>query len=508
MTSTIRYAIPIALMLCLILVSFDVERALADVTITVVTPTGGSLSATSDCSDVAKTTSYIWVNCNNVLYNLNPNTYAVIGSLAVTMASSETMLGSVSGNTVYLSHSGVLSKYQWNGTGIEQTGSYSSCGTLGSIINYDSAGYIWFVCTTDRVVRLNGATMTEAFNADLTDGAGIECGSPQRVHYSPLDNIGVVRCGTQNTMATFSIASSTSATMLDSDVGTIANNNLYIYGFINVIVAMDGSNIERWTYNSTTGVTTLATTIVAGNDNCRSEVSDQADSFMVCIDDSGTSTQIFGIKSNTTDTYIIVNALQTGFDASAGIGENYVSGTFSTWYVASSLNNQRIIIISGLRDSGTNPEPPSGGNGTSVGGVDCTLPENEQILLCRIGGNGAIGSAGDFIVGNGTQGTGVSGIICSIGLVDCETDDNIQTNGIGYLLTIVALGIMIGVLWVASRGDLQSIPTFIWFLGTLALVGAVTLFGWIDPTFLVITIIVVVALATAKAKGLFGSDFS
>jgi hypothetical protein len=65
---------------------------------------------------------------------------------------------------------------------------------------------------------------------------------------------------------------------------------------------------------------------------------------------------------------------------------------------------------------------------------------------------------------------------------------------------------VIGIFWVASRGDLGSIPTFIWFIVTLAIIGVMTAFSWINPTILIIAIIAIIALATAKVKGVFGSS--
>ena len=68
------------------------------------------------------------------------------------------------------------------------------------------------------------------------------------------------------------------------------------------------------------------------------------------------------------------------------------------------------------------------------------------------------------------------------------------------------MGIMIGIFWVASRGDLGSIPTFLWFIATLAIIGMITAFDLIDPTVLIVAIIAIIALATARAKGIFGSS--
>lgn len=139
----------------------------------------------------------------------------------------------------------------------------------------------------------------------------------------------------------------------------------------------------------------------------------------------------------------------------------------------------------------------------------CLQPENVNLLRCRLEDNGALTGSSNLLNQSGTN------IVCMIGLLTCTqgedgnfTPDNpdIQTNGVGYLYTIVALGIFVGILWVASRGQLSEIPTFIWFIGTLAILGAMTAFSYIDPTFLIIGAIAVIALAVAKVKGVFGGQ--
>jgi len=141
----------------------------------------------------------------------------------------------------------------------------------------------------------------------------------------------------------------------------------------------------------------------------------------------------------------------------------------------------------------------------------CQQPENFYILRCVL----ERGDTTPLMGASETIDESATNIICQIGLVQCvqnedgsftPVDDNIQTNGIGYIILVVALGILIGIFWVASRGDLGSIPTFLWFIATLAVIGTITAFEFIDPTFLVIAIIAIIALAVAKTKGLFGSS--
>jgi len=132
-------------------------------------------------------------------------------------------------------------------------------------------------------------------------------------------------------------------------------------------------------------------------------------------------------------------------------------------------------------------------------GEFCDDPANANILICRVGGNGEIGSAGAFIVGNITQGTGVLGIGCSMGLVDCTTDSNPQTNGLGLLIFIASIFVVVGMFF-ASIGarDTFQLPVFIWVVIIIALSAFFTITGLIDPVFLIVSIIAIIALAAPK----------
>lgn len=174
-------------------------------------------------------------------------------------------------------------------------------------------------------------------------------------------------------------------------------------------------------------------------------------------------------------------------------------------------NDYYDVDLSGVA-LGSNGE--TGGAGGGTGGIDCTLEENENILICRLTGGecqgGVLQCVGNTVLGNSTDDSdvGLIDVICGVGFVDCASNPDIKTNGIGYLLLAVALGVEIGILWVASRGDLREVPTFIWFIASIAIVGAFTLMNFIDATFLVLSVITVVALAAAKARGLFGGGDS
>lgn len=182
------------------------------------------------------------------------------------------------------------------------------------------------------------------------------------------------------------------------------------------------------------------------------------------------------------------------YNITGSVGER----AFNGWY---HTNEGELQILRGSNLVVFQVQAPSGGNDAF-----CELPENANILTCRLEDTPPL--TGTSVLFNQSA----TNIVCQIGLLSCTQDDDgnfvpdnpdIQTNGVGYLILAIALGVMISIFWVASAGRLVDIPTFIWMLGTIAIVGGLTAFEFIDPTLLIVSIIIVVALATAKAKGVF-----
>lgn len=149
---------------------------------------------------------------------------------------------------------------------------------------------------------------------------------------------------------------------------------------------------------------------------------------------------------------------------------------------------------------------PEGGGGT-IGGTDCDLPENQFILICRLGQDGAeVGSAGAFVIGNVSQGTGILGIGCTMGLVDCIADPDPQTNGLGLLIFIASIFVIVGMFY-ASLGGQNTWALFhgspiILVLIIIALSAFFTITEIIDPIFLILSIVAIIALAAPKIIGL------
>lgn len=146
-------------------------------------------------------------------------------------------------------------------------------------------------------------------------------------------------------------------------------------------------------------------------------------------------------------------------------------------------------------------------DGASGGGIDCNLPANADILTCYLQNQtgGVFGGAGGIIS------TGMFNVFKNSGLIS-GTDTNVKTNGVGYMLVAIAMGVMVSMFFIATKGNMTEIPTFVWFISSIAVIGGMTAIGFVDPTFLIISIIVIVAFAVSKvsknlfAGGSFGSQ--
>lgn len=173
-------------------------------------------------------------------------------------------------------------------------------------------------------------------------------------------------------------------------------------------------------------------------------------------------------------------------------------GTASTtvlFFRGTDLQNENNIPVN--QDTGTsNP----------TGGIDCDDPDNANILICRLGGTGSIGSAGAYVIGNTTTGTGILGLGCGIGWVDCTEDSNPQTNGLGLLIFMASIFVIVG-LFFNSIGKEQTmqIPVYVWVILIISLSAFFTITGLIDPVFLIISVIALIALAAPKVKGILSS---
>ena len=362
-------------------------------------------------------------------------------------------------------------------------------------------GGLLFVCgtstATDQVKIINLASMSITYTSTtLDDGGANECDNIIALWYnSPSDTLFATCLTVDRIVAVvgFSVSGSPDAST------TLASATLFGLAFNNVdsnILVCDTGALSAMFDWSGVAFSAGAVFAVGGCTNIKSVDFDANAGWFIAMDGSGNMRFYDALAETQLLSFNIGN-----------VGASYGFHFYTSTYIPIALATNTdfaILDATGISfGSGATGEPS-----TPNTGVDCTQPENANILICRLGSDGSLVGAGNFIVGNVNGTTGLTPIICATGIVDCVANPDMKTNGVGYLLVTIALAIIIGILWVASRGDLNSIPTFIWFIATLAVVGAFTLMDLIDATFLVITVVFIVALAAAKARGLFGGgDF-
>lgn len=508
--SAISIPIALAISISLLLIGYDIERAFGQTVITVITPTGSaSLNSSSDCLDISASNDVIWLNCNSILYAIDDSTNTVIANITDSTLTNHQacQLG-----TCLIAQDNVLNdmvKYNLEGSTIVQTARWSAPCAIDADVEFDDAGFMWFTCSaTDQIVRFNPS----AFTTHTIAGTNLllNCVNPDHVAYSSLDNIGFVHCtngGAADVIISFTRATDTTITILDSEVTTTGTIALMVDGIHNRLLAPNPASMFTWTYTSG-GIMTLGQTLT-GNplDRCSIEpfsiIADQ-ELFALCIAGTSPEVTMSGFMSNSTGLFTVFNGA-TAYTDSGGIGLDLNDGENSNviWYVSANTNNQKYIRINALRAVvDATPNPPLLGEGTTttniINGIDCNLPANIQTVLCASAGTGSIVNAGTFIVGEGSEGTGISGIVCNLGFTDCVANPDIKTNGTGYLFFIGGIALMMGLFLVISKGNLLAIPTFIWIIATLSLAGAMALMQIIDPVIFIITIVAVIALAVPK----------
>lgn len=550
------YLIPIAIICCILLFGTDIQLAYG-ATVTSIEPTGGTLADTADCTDVTGGNDIIWLNCSDTstLYAINDSTFAVIAEV-VTSASLNRLQACTVGSCVYLLDptANRVSKYELSGVTITRTAFWDAPCNIDAEFNYDSEGFLWGLClATDRIVRLNPATMVTALDDEIN---GV-C-QPTKVSYSSQDLKGVLYCtngGGADSLILFSKGAST-VTVLDEEITTSGQVNVMIDGGHNRVATVTTNTLTSWTYTDG-GVLTLATTIIAGNmDFCDIEpffITSTQDMFIVCSLPANPDTIIRFFKLNSTAIYHVGNSAIAFNDVNAiGLDPHDGIDSLPVWYMSSSTNNDNIIRIEGVRALDDAPDPIGGDGDDDPEGNDPedtdtdgdTIPNSEDDDIDGdtipnsqdgdIDGDGIPNADDDTPCGSNScivNETCVFGTAlqctsnsegdsnfsvqdlgnrfgCMLGVLECvngePTNDDIKTNGVGWAISAIAFGLLIAMIFVATKGDLGAIPSFVWFVASLALLGMLVAFGIIDSLFFIISIVAIIAIFAGKTlTGLF-----
>lgn len=368
-------------------------------------------------------------------------------------------------------------------------GSFAT-GTASTIITlfYDDIDNTMYFCTTDSYGTINLSTLsvTTLYTDGGTNGI-LGCSFDSINNFAYLSGNGIGNIG-EFDIIRVNLNTHVVINGVSLGVDFFQMNCLDDIGFN--IWAMEPSNARVRKYDST--LTQLALVTVGTTPRSCSINTDETGRRLYVSNEGTDNISIVDIDSNAIiNTIAVCNVVADRY-----LDTKRLQNTTQT-YIPCSANINTILTDDSV--SSFIPLP-------DVNEEFCLIPANFNLLRCVL----ARGDTTPIIGASETIEESATTLICQIGLIQCTNlvpdNPDIKTNGIGFLLVAISLGIMIGIFWVASRGDLGSIPTFVWFIGTLGIVGAITAIGWIDPTFLVITVIAIIAMAVAKAKGVFNQS--
>lgn len=344
---------------------------------------------------------------------------------------------------------------------------------------FGSSVYVPTVCTgadTDRIIQVYSVS-SGAFQGNIGDCAGTNWGANNIIDiYVSGSQVAVTASVTASTRAfeIWSTATGTrtcqgASTTLASPEGTLAFfNNLWWF--------VDGNDVVSKTTSCAVGATTITS----------------ANTGLTGVNSIGVSSSRgeFYVKSATSVAVMNTTSLTTlMFSVPCGDSGSTVRNLFT--FIPSQAQIACIAVTADQLQIRILGSPDGGGSEEEF----CAIPANQNLLTCRLASqDGSLASFSDLI--GQSFGNATNNIFVQLGLV--EEGSDIQTNGVGYGITLVGLGIMIAMFALASGMELNRIPTFVWFLGTLSVIGLSTGFGFVDPLWLIISILVIIALASAK----------
>ena len=525
----------------------------------IITTTGTQTN--DNCISTVDNNNQVWLLCNpttggsNAVLSLTDSRGNQLATLSTTLtfATVNQMLA-ITGNSQIVVFGGTtFVKYQYSGVPnvaggtIQQIGilTLSSCtNTNNAGVGYDNKGFIWYSCPTQQTVgAMNPTSMTDSFRSiALTLGNGFPAtclstsvGDSKAYWFNQAggafgtaNGLVAVQCTNPQTVELFDLSFSGGTITQGTHKNSLTNlgggsssafPQLYFDGDSKRIIFMNTANgIDTWTY-TISGVTNFFNSMTSektafgstGQYNCVSDfqfTNLNNGHILYC---AGTNL-VEGFMSNSTlfASTFNIGSYSTTYSASKKVGGTYDAGTFVFSTGVLDAGTQTFLYITGTATTYTPPIPTSPPASNSTGGsnntckststtphcygdVNCDTGNNANILGCQIALNNspALKSASQSTTSS------VNFLLTQTGLVN-STNTNIKTNGTGYILTGVVMGIMVAVFYLASGGDLKSMPTFIWFLGTLGVLGLAVAFGWLDTTFFIIAILAVIALASTR----------
>jgi len=352
-------------------------------------------------------------------------------------------------------------------------------GTANIIQNlfYDSENEVLYYCTNDGYGSINTSTLalTNLYSDpqtntvldcsfDITNGRAVLVG----------DEIG----------ATFNCEIITVNLISHTQIACFNNGaSIPFYG-----VCVDDTGSNYWALSSsaanikkfTSALSNTATVTVGTTPrNCSINTDDSGRRLYVANEGSDTIS-IVDIDANV----VLTSPAVCDTVADRKIATHRTSNTTHTFVTCNSATNS-IVIDNTVSDFVPTFDP----NDTT-----CENPANANLLRCRLGD--------DELTGVGEEvGAGIADLACNVIFADCSEDTNPATNGIGLLIFIASIFVIVGMFYYAIGTEAFHIPIFIWIVIILALSAFFTLTGLIDPVFLVLSVVAVIALAAPKVIG-------
>lgn len=483
-----------------------------------VTTTVGTVT-NDECTAITKTPTlgYVFMSCGTsagATYNIrvvSGTTQLATTTVAVTAGVEDKQrLFAVDQDTVVFasgtSTSGatLFREYTISGSTVTNTRSFLAPCTLGSQSAFSQIGTsIWFACTDGTVREFGMLTFTQLSSYSTTISA--TCTTPRGVMMRSATQ-GVVFCDSTDVVSftvsgtTISEVNSITVTLDTGNFGSANEglfakyNNGYLY-----ITSTHNLNIPRVVALSSTTWQFSGSEIILPTGG-GSDMAIASGGYWVITDISNSQVAILDTNTAPPSNLLTSQALGT----TIGQDSHISSSDGSNFVISKGVNGNTTIFYFTISNILIDGQPPSDLPPSSTGGIDCDLPENANILICRLGSSGTAGNAGAFVIGNTTSGTGLLGLGCSVGLVDCRTDDNPQTNGLGLLIFVASLFVVVGMFYsgIGARATWQ-LPVYFWAIIIIALSAFFTITGLINPVFLILSIIAIIALAVPKIQGIF-----
>lgn len=388
---------------------------------------------------------------------------------------------------------------------IDLTGDFSEppCTKFNDSIEFTDTGRISFSCPNQNIVGfMNPVSMSPQRVIAIPDN---ECsGHISAIYTDESQEIMIVNCyvssGHQAHILLYDMPSPLGLNLVDSltlegqgfrddelacshDLGRCVLSSFY----------QPGALVFQYNVDSSvpSGVLTSFGYLTNAGGHFGAFVTDDSSIGSIGIVSSDNSNQLIGLNRNATVNPLYLGGLLCTVSLCIPMGVSgstsfYHLGDDETFYFATHTGGKvGIMNITGaeqytINDNDLNGGSTAGGSsGNTTGGVT--------------GGTNSTGDTCDFSDPECTIPKQVGHGLCVFHLFDCDTNDDIKTNGVGFLLLIVMLGLLIVFFAILRKKANLQIHPIIWVGGMLAVFGLAVGAQLIEGYWFILAIVVIVA---------------